>query len=882
MYNVSDEFNTAIKSTTRQITGTVKIGTTTYSDEVVSAKINAQSTAGEIIGQALCQTSDIEMLMSAEQYAGFDVTDEVIINLCVGEQNIQQGKFLITEQKYNSDIGTLTLKCVDYMAELDKYTIDDLDITLPCTADDYLTEICSVAGVVKNSTAYWNSTATITEANFSGTESLRVALKGLCQMCLANAYFNNQGKLTIKCLVDSTAQSITADDYFTADFGEKVVAINTVVLDRQPQQDIIYAEDSEMVESDGKSALTITNNPFMDDNRTVFANSLLTKIKGFSLTPCELDWRGNFAFEPFEKISVETVDETTKTSFIFGRSMTFNGGYGEKISCKATNEKPVSYANGSTLQQRVKNAEIKVDKATNEITALVENCYTKDQVDAEIESKLEIAEESINLSVDEKTALKSSVYTEAPTTYQKNDVFMVDKQYIGADQTHDIGTQLIATSSQVEETKQYIIFGDGSRMVFADDTIPFMANIDFDKWDKKDKYQTDVDVSASINVASDAIINECRNGGLSASTKFSANSGLEIFNGDLTIWDKPESDSDKKKVFGIDNDTGETSFAGALTDFAGNATAKIGTYVNDSGYTGHGMALYKNENMFAFLSENNDGFELIHESNGWGTFTSNENGLWAQRNFSDNDYGYLNVSETSTSVRRNFSDNDYGYLNVNETSTSVRRNFSDNDYGYLNVNETSTDVRRNFSDNDYGYLKIEEANIELSGKFSGGFNRINLQEDSFRISLSSHTGGGYPLWITHEYFNSRCPKAYFRDLYTNNIKVTSDRRKKTDIKEQNFYALDSIRGTNFYSYNLDENQQQLGMMTDEVPECIATRDDKGDEHIDIYASVSLALKSIQELTKKVERQTNRIDDMQSIIDTQAKEIQKLKILSRRK
>jgi len=102
-------------------------------------------------------------------------------------------------------------------------------------------------------------------------------------------------------------------------------------------------------------------------------------------------------------------------------------------------------------------------------------------------------------------------------------------------------------------------------------------------------------------------------------------------------------------------------------------------------------------------------------------------------------------------------------------------------------------------------------------------------------------------------------------IYSNGVQVTSDRGKKTEIKQQNLYALDEIGKPNFYSYRMKDEDNyncKFGLMYDEAPNCIKQENAKGEKHIDLYAYNSLNLKAIQELSKKLDRLANRVDDLE--------------------
>ena len=427
MYNVSNQFTATINSDTRQLDAYISMGGFEYSNEVVSIKPSFAAADGVIVGQVISKSVDIELNISKAEYlAQFKSSDEVIAYIGVVLEStteyVPQGKFLIKSYDYDEDKGILKLSCIDYMAETDKHTVSEIaGLTYPTTVDNYLTVVCTACGIVKSQKAYWGSDATLSQApNFNGSESLREALKGIAEMCLGNCYMNKSGQLEISCIAEGTVQPITADTYFTAKFGEKIIGINSVALVRTPANDIIYANDSTLIARDGLSALTIENNPFMDYNREVFAPIMLEKIKGLSFYPGEVEWRGNPAFECFENITLSTVDNGIINTFLFSEELSFNGGLKSKFSNKCGNKKVVEYAKGSTLKERVRNTEIQVDKVSGQITSIVESIYSKDETDNKISSQMKQTENSVDIKI-ENLKTSGDVSVLKSTTVQIND-----------------------------------------------------------------------------------------------------------------------------------------------------------------------------------------------------------------------------------------------------------------------------------------------------------------------------------------------------------------------------------------------------------------------------------------------------------------------------
>lgn len=149
-----------------------------------------------------------------------------------------------------------------------------------------------------------------------------------------------------------------------------------------------------------------------------------------------------------------------------------------------------------------------------------------------------------------------------------------------------------------------------------------------------------------------------------------------------------------------------------------------------------------------------------------------------------------------------------------------------------------------------------EGTIEIWRGTSDGSDIVFSATDSV-TDMRSKTGKIE--FVTGEYVRASIEQdgsARFGDLYTNGVKVTSDRRKKENIQTIKKSALNMVNTAKAYEYNLKKNKQKrIGIMYDEAPECI--RSEKNGKTIDLYGMASLLWKSVQELDEKIEKVIKR-------------------------
>lgn len=155
----------------------------------------------------------------------------------------------------------------------------------------------------------------------------------------------------------------------------------------------------------------------------------------------------------------------------------------------------------------------------------------------------------------------------------------------------------------------------------------------------------------------------------------------------------------------------------------------------------------------------------------------------------------------------------------------------------VSVNLAGTAVL--IANNSSTSLRIKNGNYILSGDNSITYLR------STNGKIQFETGGYARASI------ERDGSARFGDLYTNGVKVTSDRGKKENVKAVGASALDMVHRAKTYEYNLEgENQKRVGIMYDEAPECI--RSDGDTKAVDLYGMTALLWKAVQELEQKID------------------------------
>ena len=161
----------------------------------------------------------------------------------------------------------------------------------------------------------------------------------------------------------------------------------------------------------------IRNNPLYElrnDTATLLDNALAV-IEGTSITQFTLNWFGNFLLEPVDKISIETEDGGTITSYVLSDVITFDGTMSESTEWEYTEDSAETESNPTSLGDVVTQTTAKVDKVNKQITLLV-NDVTEKQASTDSEIKIiREAQTSFTQTANDITLRVESIETDGVT-----------------------------------------------------------------------------------------------------------------------------------------------------------------------------------------------------------------------------------------------------------------------------------------------------------------------------------------------------------------------------------------------------------------------------------------------------------------------------------
>lgn len=301
-------------------------------------------------------------------YTGFQLADGSM-------EYVTQGTFYIYEvQEEQHDIQK-TIRFADARILFNKPL---QEVTYPLSVKQMLDTVCEQVQVpcmditglpnadfIINKEVYWGENATCADV-----------VKAIAQAIAGFALITTDGALCIRWFSDTVSQW-NADTYFTLERHDVFGPVNSVVLGRQPQNDNIYLRDEESVKANGLCEFQINDNPILDLDRKTTIQPIFERLKGFSYTPLHMEGKGNPALERGDRLQVTLLQGAHMDSYIFQHELSFDGALISTVETPALTKTQIEYSAADSIEKRILQTELKVDKVKGEITSQIQDTVTK-------------------------------------------------------------------------------------------------------------------------------------------------------------------------------------------------------------------------------------------------------------------------------------------------------------------------------------------------------------------------------------------------------------------------------------------------------------------------------------------------------------------------
>ena len=380
MISVSNEFKTAMKQPVKELAAYIMVDEDTKitsADDLIQIKVSCDS--------GLCKTAMRKLegkylgqhnLLGKWVHVGFGVktTDGTF-------EYLDYGSFLITEITTVKDTEVTTITGYDQMVK-SMVTYNKMLLDYPIALYDYTKKICASCGLTlgnENFTTHndWQITKDLWE-NISGI-TYRDIFTQIAQVTCSTCIISNDDKVYFKSLKD-TSEALTYDNMRKFKLEPIYGEINSVILSRTPQEDNIYMRDEDSIKTNGLTEFKVENNEIIDKDRDNAITPIYEALHGISYYPFETTTEGLGWYEIADEVDVINNIEDSFNCVVFNFSITIDGGIKEILKASAETKTQTQYQYATTINKRVKNTEIIVNKQEQNITQLVTDMYNEDGI----------------------------------------------------------------------------------------------------------------------------------------------------------------------------------------------------------------------------------------------------------------------------------------------------------------------------------------------------------------------------------------------------------------------------------------------------------------------------------------------------------------------
>ena len=305
-----------------------------------------------------------------QAYVGADLDDGTT-------KYIDLGTFIVQKPDNNNVTDNTSFNALDYMVKFNKTYVDN--ITYPCTLGELLQNVCDQVNIVLKTKTFRNSTFEIENNTFINNESCREVIKAIAQMAFSWARINQDNELVLDFdLSDEITETINNDEYYELKDNEQYGPVNTIILrNSQVEGENYTIIDPNKLSTDKTCELVISDNPFAytqaKRQELIQAGSALF---GFKYIPLTTKTIGSVYLNCQDKLRVKNMQDKNLDTYIFNNKISYDGRITDIKETSAMTETETKYQFTDTmankLNAKMARTEIIVDKANQQITAVVE------------------------------------------------------------------------------------------------------------------------------------------------------------------------------------------------------------------------------------------------------------------------------------------------------------------------------------------------------------------------------------------------------------------------------------------------------------------------------------------------------------------------------
>ena len=359
---VSNNLKNALKQPTVQRKGKILVNNNYY--EVYNLEYFADCyNEGNVVGNAIASQLDFD-LPTIGKFDTFKYFDGIWTG--TDYEFVDMGTFNVFDENDEDEFNT-HITAFDNLIKFNVPFIDKQDY--PKSVFQELQNICEQAGVELENESIVNGNFIIESNPFIGGENLKSVLKAICQISGTFGIIKND-KLYLQ-LKNETTEVLNKSEHEPLVWKRRTYGINQLVLGMADVEgEYVLRQDDDDIAINGVHKLVINDNPFVftEEKRNLAIDNLFEQVKGFGYVPFDLKGEWLNYIEIGDTITIDNIDTIV---------LRINGKSPESldsiISAPAIIDSAIEYANNTnSLEKRVNRTEIVVDKANQQIQAVVE------------------------------------------------------------------------------------------------------------------------------------------------------------------------------------------------------------------------------------------------------------------------------------------------------------------------------------------------------------------------------------------------------------------------------------------------------------------------------------------------------------------------------
>ena len=270
--------------------------------------------------------------------------------------------YLKEEPTYNANKKLYIHKAYDGMVKsMVPYVA--VSVNYPCSIYNYFVAITSALGYMNNIASLPNGSRTISEDVFDGLNyTYRDVLDDIAEANGVVFYIDDK-EIKIATIGGDT---ITINDDILKNkniaFNEKYGPINTIVLSRSFETDVIYLDDPTSVAQNGRNEFKIVDNQIMNGNdRSYYLPAILNRLLNIEYYIYDTELVGYGNLRRLQSVIFNT-GGNTYNSYIFNNEIILTAGYKQSIYNEKPNTTATDYTFANEMEQELEQASIIINK----------------------------------------------------------------------------------------------------------------------------------------------------------------------------------------------------------------------------------------------------------------------------------------------------------------------------------------------------------------------------------------------------------------------------------------------------------------------------------------------------------------------------------------